>query len=448
MRFPQLPPDTLPIFKKAVEAGPEHIAKLWKHSRLVDAKGRYLHWDELRFRPAPDGLSHEEWWTAIRMARQVADQDTPLLDAKGDVFGFCEPAQLKADLRYLDMNAGGALRSDTHSMSSGQGREHLSSSLAEEPFASSLIEGAATTRQVAKKLIFEGRQPQTVDELMVLNNYKAMEFVKQHRASPMTMELFLEVHRIVTQGTLPNEEDAGRIRTNNEVRVVDSSTDEVLYQPPPYEALPERLQRLFDFANHAEEGSEWIHPLLKAMMFHFMVAYEHPFVDGNGRVARAMFYWFALKAGYWLLEYVSISTVIARSKIDYGRSFLFVETDGSDMTYFLANQSETLKKALVSLHAFVEKKRAEIRALEKRLTDWSRPDAFNHRQVALLNGFLRDSFDQTTISMHERTHGVSYLTARSDLEKLVAEGYLTKGRRGQTSIYRPVEALVDKLQAA
>ena len=382
------------------------------------------------------------------MARDVACQAVPLQDAKDETFTFCEPPALRSSLRYLDMNAGGVLRAEGHGLSIGQGRAHLTSSLAEEPFASSLIEGAATTRQIAKKLIFEGRQPQSVDERMVLNNFRAMEFVKQNRNAPLSMALLLEVHRTVTQDTLPHSEDAGRIRLNDEVRVVDAQTEEVLYQPPPASALPGRLEKLFDFANSEQANEAWIHPLLKAMIVHFMVAYEHPFVDGNGRVARALFYWYALKAGYWLMEYVSISTVIARAKIDYGRSFLFVETDGADLTYFLSNQSDTLRAALTSLHDYVEKKKAEVRQIEERLTDWKRPDAFNHRQAALLNAFLRGNMTQITISEHEQRHGVSYLTARSDLERLVAENYLGKFKRGQMSIYRPGEDLTSRLTLA
>lgn len=448
MRFPQLPPPTGPIFESVLSQGLEKAQSFWRQSRLVDDKGQYLHWDELRFRTAPDGLSHPEWWTAVRMGRQAASQVLPLLDERGASFTFCEPPALKVAVRYLDMNAGGALRSDSHGLSTGEGRAHLSSSLAEEPFASSLIEGAATTRQIAKQLIFAGRQPQSVDELMVLNNYRAMEFVKQHKDTALSMPFLLQLHQIVTQGTLPDAADAGRVRTNDEVRVVDASNDEVLYQPPPASELDARLALVFAFANQDEGGEAWVHPLVKAMLLHFMIAYEHPFVDGNGRVARAMFYWFALRSGYWLLEYVSISTVIARSKIDYGRSFLFVETDASDTTYFLENQAQTLVSALESLHAYVEKKRAEIRALEARLTDWTRADAFNHRQVNVLNSFLKELYPQIAIADHQSRHGVSYLTARSDLEKLVVEGYAQKSKRGQVSIYRPAPDLADRLKAA
>ncbi len=118
-----------------------------------------------------------------------------------------------------------------------------------------------------------------------------------------------------------------------------------------------------------------------------MLSYEHPFVDGNGRVARALFYWLALREGYWLTEYVSISSVIAEAKISYGRAFLHTETDGADLTYFLIYHADILSRAVTRLMAFVERKRREVAAFEKRLGDKRRPDAFNRRQSWLLNEF-------------------------------------------------------------
>jgi Fic family protein len=188
-----------------------------------------------------------------------------------------------------------------------------------------------------------------------------------------------------------------------------------------------------------------MHPLLKAVALHFMLAYEHPFVDGNGRVARALFYWYALKQGYWLLEYVSISSVIAEAKIDYGRSFLFVESDDADLTYFLCNQTAVLKTALQRLHHYVERKKQEVQALEERLSDRSRPDALNHRQSWVLNEFVRGRINRITIAEHVQRHSVSYLTARTDLERLVGAGFLRKTKSAQTSLYRPVNNLVEKL---
>lgn len=50
---------------------------------------------------------------------------------------------------------------------------------------------------------------------------------------------------------------------------------------------------------------------------HFMLGYEHPFVDGNGRVARAMFDWAMLRNGYWLFEFISVSRIIRQAPAKY-----------------------------------------------------------------------------------------------------------------------------------
>ena len=72
---------------------------------------------------------------------------------------------------------------------------------------------------------------------------------------------------------------------------------------------------------------------------HHRLAWVHPFVDGNGRTARALFYWSMLKSGYWLSEYVSISSVLKKSQSAYVRAYLHSESDGSDMTYFIGRET-------------------------------------------------------------------------------------------------------------
>jgi Fic family protein len=446
MKFPSAPPDPQTIIRAALKVDPKRFPDLLTRTEITDEEGRYLHWDELRRKSPPAGLSVEEWWAVTRMARFAAGQAIPLLDQKNKMFGFCEPPCLRAALRDLDMNAGGALATDATALSGGEGKQYLVRSLAEEPFASSFIEGAATTRQIAKEMIFEARQPRTKDERMVLNNYRAMEFVKARKSEALSLGMLLDLHRTVTEGTLDNPADAGRIRTNDDIRVVDEIDNEILYQPPLAADLPERLERLIKFANEKPAEGKWIHPLIRAFALHFMLSYEHPFVDGNGRVARALFYWAALREGYWLMEYVSISSVIAESVVTYGKTFLHVETDGADLTYFLIYHAEILQTALKRLTEFVARKRKEVAALESRLTGQNRPDTFNHRQSWLLNEFVRRRLDAVTVGEHRARHGVSYLTARSDLERLAEAGLLHKTKSGKVSIYRPVANLAKRLE--
>lgn len=445
MRKPTRPPDTAKAFAAILQKKQFDLAlKISGWSHMTDTKGRYLHWDDFRFKSPPEGFTAKEWWIATRRARTAASQSFPLSDEAGQTFTHCEPASLRSQLHDLDMNAGGALALDSTALTPGEAQLHLARSLAEEPFASSLIEGAATTRTIAKKLIFEGRAPRTKDERMVLNNYRALEFVRAHKDDELSLPILLELHRLVTQDTLDHPEDAGRLRTTDDIRVVDDTTGEILHQPPSASALPERLKRLLQFANKQQDSTNWIHPLLKAFALHFMLSFEHPFVDGNGRVARALFYWAALRSGYWLIEYVSISSIITESKIAYGKAFLFVETDDCDLTYFFIYHAEILETAIARLGAFVTRKRKEVQAFARRL---GQIDTFNHRQSWLLNELARDRATQITIHEHQQQHGVSYLTARSDLETLVAQGLLQKKKAGRSSIYRPANDLMRRLGA-
>jgi len=98
-------------------------------------------------------------------------------------------------------------------------------------------------------------------------------------------------------------------------------------------------------------GELFIPPIIRAILLHFTLAYDHPFVDGNGRVARALFYWSALSGGYRLLEFVSISRVLRQAPAKYARSYLFTETDDSDVTYFIVHRLATVIRAIDEFHA-------------------------------------------------------------------------------------------------
>lgn len=447
MKFPAKPPNYSKILYDVQQANRKRYDDLHARARIVDENGHYLSWDELRFRQPLIGFTSEEWWAATRSARYSAGQAVPLTDKNGTNFGFCEPPSLKAALRILDMNAGGELATGATTLSAAEGKLYLQSSLAEEPFASSFIEGAATTRQIAKMLISEGRSPRTKDERMVLNNYRAMEFVKAHKDESLTLAMLLELHQLVTEETLDDPRDAGRLRTADDIQVVDAY-GEILHQPPLATDLPERLDSLMRFANEKQLEKDWVHPLVKAFILHFMLSYEHPFVDGNGRVARALFYWASLREDYWLMEYASISSVIAEKKTAYGKAFLHVETDGTDLTYFLIYHAEILQTAIKRITEFAARKREEVAALESRLADKHWPDAFNHRQSWLLNEFARSRLLKITVGEHQERNGVSYLTARTDLETLLEAGILQKTKSGKTSIYRPVRDLIKRLTSS
>ena len=280
---------------------------------------------------------------------------------------------------------------------------------------------------------------------MVLNNYEAMNFVREHRSEPLTPSRILEIHRILTKDTLRRPEMVGVLRTaNDDVRVVDANTDETLHNPPHAKELTARLERICAFANAANEKGEFLHPIIRAILLHFMLAYDHPFWDGNGRCARALFYWCVLQNGYWLLEYVSISAVIRRAPVKYGAAFLYTETDEGDVTYFINHQLDVIEKSISDLQEYLLKKAKELKDLGKTLGLLERQ--LNRRQLPLVQHALKHPSAKYTINDLVDLHKVSYLTARADLEALSRMGFLRKTKQGVKSVFLVPDNLKDRLE--
>ena len=404
--------------------------------------GRYYHWDQLRRRPPPDGLSPEEWWFGIKVARRQVRRPLPLTDTEGSHFSYILTDEALSLLQQIDQQAAGRIGLPEDVVSPRDRNRYLVSGLMEEAIASSLLEGAATTRRDAKKLLRSDRSPRTTAEQMVVNNYQTMRHIRRDLDMPLTIEMVLGTHRMVTEETLEKPQDAGRMQQPGEDRVVVGhhiDPDATYHEPPRAEELPKLMESLVSFAN-AEADEHFVHPVIRAIALHFYLAYLHPFVDGNGRTARALFYRSLLRHGYWLAEYISISRLLRLAPAQYGRAFLYTETDGADFTYFLLHQLDVLKRSIEALWTYLDAKAAEVRRAEHLLRGSS---ALNHRQIALLSQVLRQPESVLTIKSHQTTHGVTYPTAHSDLAQLHARGLLERQKVGKEFRFF---AAVDQLQ--
>ncbi|CAG1770601.1 partial putative protein, partial [uncultured bacterium] len=295
--------------------------------------------------------------------------------------------------------------------------------------SSSQLEGASTTRNVAKEMLRQQRQPKDHSEQMIYNNYQAMKVIREYRNEELTPALVLYLHEILTKNTLDDATKAGRYRaSSDDIHIVDGSEFVVLHTPPDANSLPERMQKLCDFANKTDD-SVFIHPVIKAIILHFMIGYDHPFVDGNGRTARALFYWAMAKQGYWLMEFISISKIIKEAPVQYGKAYLHTETDDNDVTYFLIHQIEVIRKGVIALQNYLERKANEIEEAEKLLDTSKAQGQLNHRQLSLLKHALEHPNAIYSIQEHQAAHAISYQTARTDLLKMSDKLNLLRKRK-------------------
>lgn len=394
----------------------ELLVRLHREFNEPAPGGKYRHWHKLQFLKPPPDLDHELWWLAIKLARGTILKSWPLMDVNGRQFRIAMPDVLLEKVHLIDRRASGSLAGQDFLPSDRQRRAFLMRSLHEEAITSSQLEGAATTRKVAKRMLREGLAPRDKSEQMILNNYHGMRFItEQAKDRPLDQDLIFELHGILTEDTLDVPEAVGRFRRDDEdIAVVDESGG-ILHDPPRAEELPDRMTAMCRFANDESLGS-FVHPVVRSILLHFWLAYDHPFVDGNGRTARALFYWSMAHHGYWLIEFTSISRLLLRARARYNRAFLYTESDENDATYFVLHQCQTVLQAIRELHEYIGRKMDYARRSRQFLRDGGAMDlGLNHRQLALLRYAIGHPGTQFSIKAHQLYHNVSYQTARTDL---------------------------------
>ncbi|OAJ47255.1 hypothetical protein ALQ29_00117 [Pseudomonas marginalis pv. marginalis] len=191
--------------------------------------------------------------------------------------------------------------------------------------------------------------------------------------------------------------------------------------------------------------------MIKAIILHFMIGYEHPFRDGNGRTARCLFYWFMLKNGYWPFEYISISTLLKEAPMQYGRSYVHTETDSYDLTYFVIYQLRVIERAINAFMHYFERKRLEAVELMAWVQMLQLNDGLNYRQGHFLKKVLQHPGRIFTPKELTHDYDISENTARNDLEKGVAMKVLFKVQEGKGFLYiarEDAEANLKKLAGA
>lgn len=400
--------------------------------RMGELNRKHLPWREFRYRVERDidGLSVEEFWAVTRTIRGQALRPFGLTTPDGVDFSYAQPEELLANLHRMDTERAGRLASDERE-ASAPAKSWLLTNLREEAISSSMLEGATTTRREAREMLRENRAPRDASERMIVNNYNALRWVLDNHHDELTLDALLELHRVVVEGTV-EDGDEGRLRRPDEpIFVRDGTTDEILHEPPDATLLQPRLEVMVEFAN-GEDRNGFVHPLVRAMLLHFWLAWEHPFVDGNGRTARALFYWSALRSGYWVFEYLGISRCIQESRAQYRDAFLDTELDQGDATYFLLYHARMMGRALDRFEEYYQRKMKQ----QRRSIDLLRAESgLNHRQIALLQRAIREPDTLFTFASHRNSHGVAYATARADLLDLAERGLLTMQSSGRRHVF-------------
>jgi Fic family protein len=398
------------------------------------SKGDYLSWDEFITR-TPELKGHKEAaWSLLKLKRNLEIIDN-LFAYKPDgsmSLTFYSISSLVHKIHKIER-----LSTLKHlKLQGNDSQRYLTTSLImEESISSAQMEGAATTRPVAKELLSTGREPRDFSERMIINNYQLMKFAKASILEPLTMELIQKFNMVATQEVSENDHIAGMIR-EGDIAVRSVTDDEIIHQAPDADKVRPLLMSLCVFANEEHDGAEFIHPIVKAIILHFMIGYIHPFADGNGRTARALFYWFMLKSGYDNFEFISISSLLKSSKNRYARAFVKSEVDEFDLTHFIDFNMAIIIRALESFTTFMQKKIEEIE--RTRLDLYKSPyfREFKHAHITIIKKALEDAGREFTVKEWQTEFNVTAAASRGYLDKLVDLNLLIKSKEKGSRQYK------------
>ena len=365
----------------------------------------------------PVSLPAAEFWPEELKLRRALATELPLRAVTGDNYWFVPTERFLAAgdalskiARYQDTDA---LPQYAHD-----------DGIIDEAYYSSAIEGAYTTRVEARNLIQSARQPRNKDEQMIVNNYEALRFVLDHLDTPVNEAMTLEIARILTDktlepGTKPGWRDAG-------VQVV-SGRQDVVYTAPPPEMIRPMLEDLFAFAAMKE-----VHPIVKACAVHIYFVTVHPLFDGNGRTARALAYMILLQSGYDFFRQVPISGLLAQERTKYYKAIRASQDpeNGNDLTYFMKYYADMLIRTLTDIHDHMDQK-LRVEKLSKEAAGLASAE----RLSAGLEWLYSKGFASVTTERWKDKFGVSFETARKDLNWLAEHGYLKARNSGHKRFY-------------
>ena len=188
MRIPEKSPDVDTI----IDSGPITMsADTIRFAR--EYNGKYLHWNDLKYREFGES-NRMDVWRMMKVMRIMSSHHVRIGDL--DLSYTVSDDLIQRILHEIDSrNASGFPASDDMDE---RRRTMLSvSSMMEESIASSQLEGASTTTKLAKRLLRSNLQPKDDSERMIVNNYRAMQLIKERSVEPLSPDLIKEIHHTI-----------------------------------------------------------------------------------------------------------------------------------------------------------------------------------------------------------------------------------------------------------
>lgn len=252
----------------------------------------------------------------------------------------------------------------------------------------------------------------------VLNYRNVLKFIESYDKPEVTEEGVKHIHAL-TVHRLMEEGVTGEYR-KSQVVVKNSATGEITFRPPPPIEVPFLMKAFFGWLNRAAPDA--IHSVLKAGIAHYEIVRIHPFLDGNGRVARATATLVLFRDGYDVKRFFSLEEYYDREPMHYYDALQSVGKENGLMTMWLEYFTEGLA---IELTRIKEKVKSLSTDLKIKRSLGGQQLTLTERQIKIVeyvqeNGFLQNK------AFFELFPMVSEDTVLRELKDLLAKGIIQK----------------------
>lgn len=405
---------------------------------------RYVSHGEVLRRCARAGVppeAAEATWRMVKMNRHVP-RALPLADPSGAPFAVQNAVHLPLEMEMSNLEAWPLFYGEGGFRTGTAPEWMAAAALREEAIATCVLDGVPVDRAAAGEMLETGRMPRSRAEHAVWNAHFALRWVLSHplRVDAPSPDDILTLHSMLLGTAADVPDAAGRLRLPGESLDAAGAAPIDVAAPDAVE-LSSRLEKLCAFLGY--QPALGMLDFGKAAVVHFWVAYERPFVEGNGRLARLLHYWLLADRAYGgrrLAAVVSLSSLLLRIRPAYARWFREARADDNDLGYFLHPLLQLLTGGL-------KRSVRMLRALEDAQATANRvhPGALNERQVDVLARVTRHPDRRLTVEAHRRRHGVVYETARTDLLSLADLGLLSQATQGRAFVFSAAADLAERL---
>lgn len=293
--------------------------------------------------------------------------------------------------------------------------------------SSTAIEGNSLSLQEVSALA-SGRDimVKRKDKQEVLNYLKALgEIDDLAKRTPFTEKDLLEVHRIVTQGTLENPLDEGIFR-NRQVVVGNRITGKVIFMPPATKEVLSLVDKFLTWLNSRNIND--IDQVVQAGIAHYEIVRIHPFIDGNGRTARVLASMVLYKNGFDVKRFFALDDYYDQDRRSYYAALQLVDKKTLDLTGWLEYFTDGVA---VSIKTVKDK----VLSLSKNIKDLKEKGqiALTDRQMKIVEKLV----DKGAITNREirNMFQLSDEAVRREISKLLKQGVLKKEGAGRSLHY-------------